>query len=59
MTVLSRDFHFSRPDQHPYTPTPSPQGQISSSHVILAPNPRQLRPRRAWNATFKKRLNVN
>ena len=25
---------------------PSPHGQISSSHVLPAPNPRQLRPRR-------------
>ena len=30
---MKRDFHFGCPDQDPYTPTPSPNGQISSSHV--------------------------
>ena len=36
--VRSRDFRLGRPDhQRPYTPTPSPHGQILSSHVLAAP----------------------
>ncbi len=45
---VDRGFPFGRPDLNPstYTPTPSPHGQISSSHVLPAPNLRQLRRRR-------------
>ena len=37
----SRDFHFGRPDQNPYTPISFPHRKISSPHVLPAPNPRR------------------
>jgi hypothetical protein len=47
LSLSSRDFHLGAADQTPYTRTRSPQ--ILSSHVLLAPNPRQLRPSRCPN----------
>ena len=35
------NFHFGRPDQHPYTPISFPHRKIPSSHVLPAPNPRR------------------
>ena len=34
-----RNVHFGRPDQNTYTPTPAPNRQISSSHVVPLPIP--------------------
>ena len=39
MLCISRNFRFGRPDQNPFTPTPPPNDQISSSHVVPLPTP--------------------
>jgi len=46
---VSRKFHFGPADQTPFTPIPAPHGQISSSHVLPAPDPGRLRPFRRRN----------